>query len=80
MIWYWFDINLTSNQCWINLLKFYKVGVATQNIRKNTIHANLRLISTLISFYTLAFYNNKFKKKLKRIDTIIIKEIFIVLV
>ena len=47
-------------------------GVAAQNIGGNTIHADLKIVSAQSGFHTLAFYDNEFKAKLKKVDTIII--------
>src|ERR1044071_3117524 len=70
-------VNLLKNRN-SNYLLMAPTGVAAQNVGGNTIHADLRLISTPTGFHTLAFYDNEFKEKLKKIDTIIIEEISMV--
>lgn len=70
-------VNLLKNKH-SNYLLIAPTGVAAQNVGGNTIHADLRLVSTPTGFHTLAFYDNEFKEKLKKIDTIIIEEISMV--
>src|SRR6266542_4615605 len=70
-------VNLLKNRH-SNYLLIALTGVVAQNIGGNTIHADLKLISTPTGFHTLAFYDNEFKEKLKKIDTIIIEETSIV--
>ena len=70
-------VNMLKNRH-SNYLLIAPTGVAAQNVGGNTIYADLRLISTPTGFHTLAFYDNEFKEKLKKIDTIIIEEISMV--
>ena len=70
-------VNMLKNRH-SNYLLIAPTGVVAQNVGGNTIHADLRLILTPTGFHTLAFYDNEFKEKLKKIDTIIIEEISMV--
>ena len=70
-------VNLLKNKN-SNYLLMAPTGVAAQNIDGSTIHSALRLTSTYAGFHTLAFYDNEFKEKLKRIEVIIIDEISMV--
>jgi len=50
------------------------ISIAVQNIRGNTIYADLKIVLAQLEFYTLVLHDNKFKAKLKKVDIIIIKE------
>ncbi len=72
-----FLINLLKN-VYLNYFLIAPTDIAIQNIGKNTIHSELRIVIIQIEFQTLIIYDDQLKQKLKKVNTIIIEEISIV--
>jgi hypothetical protein len=61
-----------------NYLLMAPTGIAANNINGQTIHSQLRILSTANGYKTLAYHDKNFENELKLIDTIIIDEISMV--
>jgi hypothetical protein len=54
--------HLNKKKLTMEQLHVVQERMGSYNVGGNTIHSDLRLISTQAGFHTLAFYNNEFTK------------------